>query len=171
MSASGARQIALCGVLTAASVAVMCLGTLIPAATYCCPVLCGAAVALAGRSVSKRYQWAMYGAIALLSLLLAPDKEAAFVFLALGYYPIVRPALEKRKPIVRWCLKLALFYAAIAAVYALLLFAIRPPELLAEANELTAGLAVVMLLLGGVVFVLFDRVLAMLDGKLRRGKR
>lgn len=167
---TAARQIARCALFTAASVAVMCLGALVPAATYCCPVLAGLAVALAGRGVSKRNLWAMYGAIAILSVLLAPDKEAALIFFALGYYPIIRPALERRKPVVRWCCKLALFYAAVAGVYALLLFVIRPPELMAEMNELTAALAAAMLLLGGVVFVLFDRLLAAVDRRTEKGR-
>ena len=32
-------EIALCGMMTALAVVILCLGGLIPAATFCCPVL------------------------------------------------------------------------------------------------------------------------------------
>lgn len=165
---SPARQSALCALLTAAAVTVMCLGTLVPAATYCCPLLAGLAVALARPRVCARNLWLMYGAISVLSLILSPDKEAALLFLALGYYPIVRPALEKKKPLVRWCAKLALFCLCTAGVYALLLFVVRPAELAAEMDAMTELSAALLLLLGGVVFVLYDRLLAVLDRRLGR---
>ena len=43
------------------------------------------------KTCGVRIAWAWYGAVAILSLLLAPDKEAAAVFAFLGYYPIVTP--------------------------------------------------------------------------------
>ena len=57
--------------------------------------------------------------IVLLSLLLAPDKEAAAVFAALGYYPIVKPRLEKTK--WPWLWKAVLFNAVILTLYWLLM--------------------------------------------------
>ena len=165
-----ARNIALCGLLCAAAVAVMCLGGLIPAATFCCPVLASLALLLARPRVRTRLLWAMYAAITILSLLLSPDKEAAAVFLALGYYPIVRPVLERKRPLVRWCAKLALFYAAISLVYALLLFVLRPAELVAEFDAMGKIMALALLGLGGVVFVLYDAALRVLERRLSMQK-
>ena len=80
-----AAQIALGGVLAALAVVLMCMGTLIPVATYVCPMLCAMILQLVLKTCGKRIAWAWYGAVSILSLLMAPDKEAAAVFLALGY--------------------------------------------------------------------------------------
>ena len=168
------KDIALCGLLCALAVAVMCLGGLIPAATFCCPVLASLALLLARPRVETRLVWAMYAAIAILSLLLSPDKEAAAIFLALGYYPIVLPALERKKPLVRWCAKLALFYAAVSLAYAVLLFVLRPAGLMAEFDEMGRIMAASLLALGGAVFVLYDAALRVLERRLQmrqKGKR
>lgn len=164
---SAARDIALCGLLCASSVAVMSLGGLIPAATFCCPVLASISLVLARPRVPVRLLWAMYAAIAVLSLLLSPDKEAAAIFLALGYYPIIRPMLERKRPLVRWCAKLAIFYAAIALVYACLLFVLRPAALVEEFDAMGQALAAALLVLGGVVFALYDLALGVLERRLQ----
>ncbi len=162
-----AKDAALCGLLCAAAAAVMSLGGLIPASTFCCPVLASVSLVLARPRVPARLLWAMYAAIAVLSLLLSPDKEAAAIFLALGYYPIIRPALERKKPLVRWCVKLALFYTAIALVYALLLFVLRPAALVEEFDAMGRTLAAALLILGGTVFVLYDLALRALERRLQ----
>ena len=67
----------------------------------------------------NRIGWAWYGAVAILSVLMAPDKEAAAVFVFLGFYPIVKPRFDRfRFPIIP---KLALFNAMILFITFLLL--------------------------------------------------
>ena len=153
-----AYSMALGGVLAALAVVVMSLGTIIPVATYVCPAIC----MLLGQVVLKicggRVAWAWYGAVALLSVLLAPDKEAAAVFAALGYYPMVKPRLEKRK--LPWLWKAALFNAVILALYWLLIHLMGMDALAEEFAEAGAVMTVVMLVLGNVVFFLLDRVLS-----------
>ena len=80
-----AANIALGGILAALAVVVMSMGTLIPVATYVCPMLCAILLQMVLKLCGRRMAWAWYGAVTLLSLLMAPDKEAAAVFLALGY--------------------------------------------------------------------------------------
>ena len=88
---------ALGGMLAALAVVMMSLGTIIPVATYVCPMLCALLLQGVLKTCGSRVAWAWYGAVALLSVLLAPDKEAAGVFVFLGYYPIVKPALDRKK--------------------------------------------------------------------------
>ena len=155
---SKASSVALGGVLAALAVVIMCMGTIIPVATYVCPAIC----MLLGQVVLKicggRVAWAWYGAVALLSVLLAPDKEAAAVFAALGYYPMVKPRLEKRK--LPWLWKAALFNAVILALYWLLIHLMGMDALAEEFAEAGAVMTVVMLVLGNVVFFLLDKVLS-----------
>ena len=109
-----AYSVALGGVLAALAVVIMSFGTIIPVATYVCPALCMLLGQLVLRTWGGRVAWAWYGAVALLSVRLAPDKEAAAVLAALGYAPMVKPRLEKRK--LPWLWKAALFNAVVLAL-------------------------------------------------------
>ena len=153
-----AYAVALGGVLAALAVVVMSLGTIIPVATYICPMVCMLLAEVVRQTCGSRYGWAWYGAVAVLSLLLAPDKEAAAVFAALGYYPLVKPRLEKRK--FPWLWKGLLFNAVILALYWLLIHLMGMDALAEEFAEAGAVMTVVMLVLGNVVFFLLDRVLS-----------
>ena len=153
-----AYSMALGGVLAALAVVIMSFGTIIPVATYVCPAIC----MLLGQVVLKicggRVAWAWYGAVALLSVLLAPDKEAAAVFAALGYYPMVKPRLEKMK--FPWLWKGLLFNAVILVLYWLLIHLMGMDALAEEFAEAGAVMTAVMLLLGNVIFFLLDKVLS-----------
>ena len=152
-----AAQIALGGVLAALAVVLMCMGTLIPVATYVCPMLCAILLQLVLKTCGKRIAWAWYGAVTILSLLMAPDKEAAAVFLALGYYPIVKPKLESKKG--KWLWKGLLFNSVILLTYWLLMHLFGFVALAAEFSEMGILLVVLMLLLGNVTFFLLDKLL------------
>ena len=93
---------ALGGMLAALAVVIMSMGTLIPVATYACPCISILTLQIVLRSCGRRIAWAWYGAVALLCLLLAPDKEAAAVFVFFGYYPIIKPALDRAKGAKLW---------------------------------------------------------------------
>lgn len=152
-----AYAVALGGVLAALAVVVMSLGTIIPVATYICPMACILMAQVVRQTCGSRYGWAWYGAVAILSLLLAPDKEAAAVFAALGYYPLVKPRLEKRK--FPWLWKGLLFNAVILALYWLLIHLLGMDALAEEFAEAGAVMTAVMLLLGNAVFFLLDTLL------------
>ena len=66
-----ASSIALGGVLAALAVVIMAMGTLIPVATYVCPVLCCMLLQFVLLSCGRRIAWAWYAAVAILSALLA----------------------------------------------------------------------------------------------------
>ena len=102
---------------------------------------------------------AMFFASAMLSLLLAPDKEAAAIFLALGYYPIVKPKLDRKPKIRRWVGKFLLFNVSILAVYAVLLFVLRLDALREEFSAMSGALLAGFLLGGNFLFWLDDRLL------------
>ena len=156
---SPASVMALGGVLAAVAVVIMSLGGLIPVATYVSPMLCAILLQVVLLSCGVRIAWAWYGAVALLSVLLSPDKEAAAVFVFLGYYPIVKPRLDRMKP--SWLWKGLLFNGSIAVMYFLLLKLFGMAELGAEFREFGLVLLVVLLIMGNVTFFLLDRLLGM----------
>ena len=148
---------ALGGVIASLAVVLMSMGTLIPIATYSCPVLCALLLQLVLKTCGSRIAWAWYGAVSFLSLLMAPDKEAAAVFLALGYYPIVKPGLDRLKG--KWFWKGLLFNAVILLTYWLLMHLFGFDQLAAEFSEMGFFLTALMLILGNVTFFLLDQLL------------
>ena len=152
-----AANIALGGVLAALAVVIMSLGTLIPVATYTCPMICALILQLVRRICGNRIAWAWYGAVTILSLLLAPDKEAAILFLALGDYPIVKPKLDRLKG--KWVWKLLYFNAVILITYWLLMHLLGFDQLTSEFSEMGIAMTALLLILGNVTFVLLDKLL------------
>ena len=152
-----ASSIALGGVLAALAVVIMSLGTLIPVATYTCPMICALILQLVRKTSGNRIAWAWYGAVTILSLLLAPDKEAAFIFLALGYYPIVKPKLDRLKG--NWLWKLLYFNAVILLTYWLLMHLLGFDQITSEFSEMGLVMTALLLILGNVTFLLLDKLL------------
>lgn len=148
---------ALGGVLAALAVVIMCLGGLIPASTYVCPMLCILMVDLVRRICGARTAWAWYGAVALLCLLMGPDKEAAAVYLFLGYYPVVKPVMDRMK--WKWFWKGLYFNGSVVVMYWLLMHLFGLAALAEEFREMGTLLLVALLLGGNLIFVLTDRIL------------
>lgn len=157
------HSIALGGILAAVAMVIMCLGGLIPVATFICPLLCTVTGYFVLRRCGKRIAWAWFGTVSILSVLLAPDKEAAAVYCFLGYYPYIKPIFARHK--LGWAGKLLLFNGAVTVMYSLLIHLFGMTELLQENSDLgILGLAL-MLLLGNATFFLLDRLLTILDGR------
>ena len=154
MRATPARTIAFGGMFAALAMVIMNLGSLIPVATYLCPMLCMLILSLVTRMCGKRIGWAWYGAVAILSALMAPDKEAAAVFAVLGYYPIVKPWFDR----LHFSLlpKLVFFNIVILSMYWLLIHLLGMEQLGSEFQELGAILTVVMLVMGNLIFGMLD---------------
>jgi len=149
--------------MAALSVVLMSIGTILPVATYAAPVLCMMAGQIVLKLCGSRIAWAWYGTVSILSLLLAPDKEAAAVFICLGYYPIVKPKLDRMRG--KWFWKGLLFNSSILALYWVLLKLIGVEQLVEEFSDMGVAMTAVLLLLGNVTFFLLDRLL---DKRLKR---
>lgn len=161
-----ASVMALGGVMAALAVVIMSLGGLIPVATYVCPMLCAMLLQMVLKLCGIRIAWAWYGAVAILGLLLSPDKEAAAVFVFLGYYPILKPRLDRMKG--KWLWKGLLFNGAVLVMYWLLMHLFGMAYLTSEFEEMGWAMLVALLILGNVTFFLLDHLLSM---KFRKGGR
>ena len=113
----------------------------------------------------------VWAASAVLGLLLGPDKEAAALYAALGYYPAIRAGLDRKRPALRWALKLLLFNGATIALYALLIFVLGLNALVEEYRATGTALLIATLALGNVVFVIYDFLLKRLERVLAARKR
>lgn len=155
-----AARIALGGMLAALAVVIMNLVGMIPVATFVCPMLCMMILTLVLRFCGKRIGWAWYGAVAILSALLSPDKEAAAIFVFIGYYPLLKPSLDKMR--LGGLLKLLLFNAAILVMYWLLINLFGLAQIAQEYRELGLLMTIFMLVTGNLIFLMLDRILARL---------
>lgn len=162
MNRTSAKSVALGGVLAGLAVVLQCLGGLIPIATFAVPVLCMVLECFVLRMCGRRISWAWYGAVTILSLLVGPDKEMAMFFAFLGYYPIIKPQLDKLK--LKWLWKLLLFNAAVALMYTILIYLLGMNQLAGEYTELGLWGLVAMLVLGNFTFILLDVVLGRVTG-------
>ena len=149
--------------MAALALVIMNLVGLIPVATYVCPALCMIILSVVLKLCGRRIAWAWYGAVAILSLLLAPDREAAAIFLVLGYYPILKPALDQLR--FGKFLKILLFNSVILLMYWLLIRLFGMEQLAKEYLEMGILMTLVTLILGNMVFFMLDRILSRVAAK------
>ena len=155
------RRIALSGMMVALGAAVMLLGGVIPAATFCCPAIAGLTLIPLVTDCPRSYALSAWVAISLLGLILCPDKEAALLFLFLGWYPVMKWPIERkfRRPWPRRLVKLLLWNACVAAMYTLIFFVFRLDQIMADYQDMTRLMLISMLLLGNLTLSLYDIVL------------
>lgn len=160
-----AKMIALGGLLAALAVVIMCLGGMIPLATFICPMLCAIIQYMVMRFCGMKISWTWFAAVAILSMLLGPDKEAALVFCLIGCYPNLKPLFEKSKLSLLW--KFLYFNTSVALLYGFLMKLFGMDAVLSEYETLgTIGL-IAMLAMGNACFFLLDRLLSTIHKKLQ----
>ena len=152
------RRMAVSGMMVALGTAVMLLGGVIPIATFACPALAGLVLIPLVFDGGRRLPWAAWIAMAALSLMLCPDKEAALLFVFLGYYPVLKWDIDVRirRPWPRRLVKLALWNIAIGAMYALIFFVLKLDQIMADYRDATLAMTLLTLMLGNVTLMLYD---------------
>ncbi len=154
------HELALASVLAALAAALLMLGGIVPLATYAAPVLASAALVAAREECRAGYAWGCWFVSAALALLLSADKEAALLYAALGYYPLLKPRFDALRPrLLRLAAKLALCVAAVGAVYALLLYVLQIAALVEEFAAASKAILWTTILLGAAVFFAYDLAL------------
>ena len=157
------RKIAVGGMMTALAVAVMLLGGAIPVATFCCPAIAGVLLLPVVAECGRRIALGAYAAIAALSLILCPDKEAALLFAFVGYYPVVKWSLDRiRRKWLRRGLKALILNGAIALMYALVFFVFRLDQIMADYADMTRAMLIAMAVIGNITLALYDVMLGMM---------
>lgn len=173
MKKTPAYRAALCGVLGALAVVLMLLGGIVPVAIYCCPMLACLLLVPLLEVCTRRLCLCWYAAVALLSLLLVPDKEPAIVFAFLGWYPIAREPLGSLPRVLRVMVKLLIFNAALVGMYALTVFVLGIEAAAAEFQTMQPVFLGLLWLLSNVVFLVLDLLLKRMTVyfRLRMGRR
>ncbi len=144
------------GITAALSLVIMISVAIIPFLTYALPAAAGLLIVPIVIEIDKKWAFGVYATVAILGLLLVPEKEVASMYFAFfGYYPIIKAVFESRLPApVSWAAKIISFLVTIAGSYYVLI------KLMGlEIDEIeTYGLIAVPFLLGAglVAFIIYD---------------
>lgn len=151
------KQMALCGLLTALAVVVMVLTGTIGIGTFAGPVLAMAVLLPVLEEYGGKAAALTYAAAAILGLLIVPEPELALVYAAFGWYPILRPKLNRipSRPL-RLAVKILLCTAVILLLYGVLL---RLLGMTADLMGSTPLFNLFLLVLGVLTFLLTDLAL------------
>ena len=154
------RQMALCGLLTAMAVVVMALAGAIGIGTFLGPMLAMAVLLPLLEEYGAKTALLAYVATSVLGVLIVPELELALVYGAFGWYPILRPKLNRisSRP-VRAALKVTLCTAVILLLYGVLL---RLLGMTADLLGIGTVWKLALLVLGIATFLLMDLALGRL---------
>ena len=153
-------KIAYCGMMVALSLVLMLMGGIIPIATDCVPMMSSILLLPVLVEFGRKTAWMAFFAIALIALLLGVDKEAAFFYLFLGYYPIVKWEIEKIKgKTSRILIKLSIFNISIFLMYLFLGMVMNMDAVVAEFLTMGPALLVIFAVLLNICLFLYDRLL------------
>lgn len=156
-------SVAFCALMAALGAVVMTAGGLIPVATYCSPMIASVLLLPVMSELGDRWAWMTWIVTAGLALLLSVDREAAFLYLFLGFYPIIRPYLDAVKSkVLRFLFKLGFFTLALGAMYALLLWVLQLSALLEDFGEFSFWMNIAFFAALVAVMMIYDVALARL---------
>lgn len=153
-------KIALGGLTAALSLACMFFSGIFPFAEYSLPALAGILLVVLVLELGFKTAMLTYAVVAVLSLMITPNKEAAILFAVFfGYYPIVKGKIEQiRRVPLQWVIKLALFNTVIVAAYFVIEVVFGFHVLIESQSWLKFGY-IPLLLIANAVFLLYDRAL------------
>lgn len=153
------RKMALCGIMGALSAMIMTAGGLIPVATYLSPMVAGACLIPVLWEYGPKTVTVLYAAVAILAVLISPDKESSFIFVFLGWYPALIPALDKvRSKGLRFLIKIGIFLIAIVLAYYLMIGILGIGDMMTEFKSYSVIMLIAMVIMGGVTFLLTDHI-------------
>ena len=153
------KGIAFCAMMAALGTVIMLTGGLIPVLTYCSPLIAAFLFIPVLDQYGRKEAWMVWAVTATLSLLIGVDKEAAFFYLFLGWYPILKPYFDAiPSHTLRFLGKLLTFSVSIGAMYALIFFVFQIDDII---ESFSALFWINLLFFVGLVAVmlLYDRLL------------
>ena len=142
-----------CAVLAALGTVIMLVGGVMGIATYAAPLMASCCLIPVLFDFGRGRAWLTWLVTAVLSVLLCADKECAFFYVFICYYPVIRGFFERiRRRLPRVLLKLGFFAAAVALLYAFICFVFRLDAVLEEFSE--TGALMTALFFAGLIAAL-----------------
>ena len=158
------RKIAAGAMMAAVCVVIMLLGAVIDLGTYAAALLAGVAMIPYGQKYGRKYQLMVFAASAVLGFMLVPNIEQNLMYLGFyGWYPILRPGLEKLPKPSSYAAKFIIFNVCFISIEALVMLVLVPE---AMGNVLFA----VFIVTANVTFFAYDYMIPLLDEPFKRIK-
>ncbi len=156
-------KVALGGVVASLCLLMMFLTAVFPVLSMTLPVFSGLFIAVVAIEIDIPWAFVTYAAVAVLSLFVTPDKDAAVMFiLFFGYYPVLKMLIERLKSkAFQWILKIVAFNIAIVCIYHIMVSILGSVDFFEEFGFFNEYLAFGMLGFGNIVFIMYEAMLNM----------
>lgn len=123
------RKIAIAAILSALSVVILLLGSIITVLDMTAVALASLLIMLAVIEIGGAYPYLIWLVSGVLSLLLLPDKFGAVLYFAFGgIYPIFKAMFERLHYIVTWVLKFSCFNVMLIIMIIVIKFVLGLPD-------------------------------------------
>lgn len=150
---------AMCGLAAALSVVFMFLGGLFYVFAYVVPILLSILITIIKKTFGTSSALTVYIATSILSLILVSDKECVMMYLLFfGYYPLIKPHIEKVKlKVIAFVLKLLLFNSALLLIELICVYVFRIPFF--EDNGFSVAILILFAAAMNFIFIVYDCLL------------
>ena len=158
-------KVSLGGVIASLCLVMMFLTAVFPILSMTLPLFAGALMAVVAIEVSRSWAFVTYAVIVVLAFFVTPDKDAWLFFTFLfGYYPILKSCFEDhlKSKLVCFLCKLAVFDAAVTAIFYILMNILGTLDLFEEFGFYNEWLIPALFVFGNLVFLMYDYVLTIL---------
>lgn len=160
------KEIAVCGMLSALSIVIMLVGSIIQVGIFAAPVMAALSIVVIEAEYGLRTALLCYASTAAVGVFIMPDKELALFYAVFGWYPALLPKLRKiNSSVLRYALEFAIYLVMILSLYGVLMKLL---GLDTGINEAQFILNISMLLVGGISFLLLDFIYLRFGEMLRR---
>ena len=162
-------KVAFGGMMTAVGAVIMILGSMLSIATYAAPLFASLVMIPVIDKIGKSGAWMVWVATSLLAFFLCADKETAFFYIFIGYYPIIKGKLDAiNSTPLRIVSKIAVFTVSIAAMYLCMIYLFRLDAVIAEMKESGTVMNIVMFVILVGIMLVFDVLIERLTAKYRK---
>ena len=146
------------GISASLCLVVMLTTALLPFATYALPALAGIMIIPLALELGSKTAWVCYASVAVLSLLIVPDREAALMFIAFfGYYPIIKINLDGiKKRFLRRTIKVLVFNISMVTAYSIVIFVFGMTYLI---EEFSNYFGITLLVIANIFFPIYELAL------------
>lgn len=164
-------KVAMGGVVSALAVFCMFLTGVFPLLSLTLPCMAGLLMVVIVIEVGTGWAYVTYAGVALLSLLVTPEKDIAILFVMFfGYYPILKGTIERIKShALQWAVKFLVFNAAIISAFMLITYAFGMTQMLDEFNDYGRyGILIVWVAAQGVFWLCDSAMTVLIDYYLKK---
>lgn len=154
---------AYCGMAATLSIVLLLIGSIAELGMYAAPMFAGMLLVPIGNRFGRKYHVLLWLVVSLLGFMLIPSPEQNLMYLCLfGCYPILWPLFMRIKR--RWlriAAKLLFFNLVVVAVEALVMLLLVP-------ESLGTALAAALLVLGNLLFIMYDFLVPRTEALLKK---